>query len=149
MPKEMHGNRRLIDANALKIAFKCREMADIDLYGGCHIAECFQGYEANEIVDKMPTVDAVEVVHGKWEKANENMPIYRCSICKERNLFKNGNNVLSNFCPNCGADMKDNKLNLEDVFDCLYKFLVSSEQSDNRQQNHTNNKITFHFHLGF
>ena len=117
MPKEMHGNRRLIDANALKIAFKCREMADIDLYGGCHIAECFQGYEANEIVDKMPTVDAVEVVHGKWEKANENMPIYRCSICKERNLFKNGNNVLSNFCPNCGADMKDNKLNLEDVFD--------------------------------
>jgi hypothetical protein len=55
----------LIDANALKIAFKCREMADIDMYGGCHIAECFQGYEANEIVDKMPTVDAVEVVRCK------------------------------------------------------------------------------------
>ena len=57
--------RRLIDANALKIAFKCREMEDIDLYGGVHIAECFQGYEANEIVDKMPTVDAVEVVRCK------------------------------------------------------------------------------------
>lgn len=48
-------------------------------------------------------VDAVEVVHGLWEKASETMPIYRCSICKERNLFKNGNNVLSNYCPNCGA----------------------------------------------
>ena len=68
-------------------------------------------------IDNAPTVDAVEVVHGRWEKASETMPIYRCSICKERNLFKNGNNVLSNFCPNCGADMKDNKFNLEDVFD--------------------------------
>ena len=66
----MANEKRLIDANALKIAFKCREMADIDMYGGCHIAECFQGYEANEIVDKMPTVDAVEVV--------------RCKDCKMR-----------------------------------------------------------------
>ena len=61
----MANKKRLIDANALKIAFKRREMADIDMYGGCHIAECFQGYEANEIVDKMPTVDAVEVVRCK------------------------------------------------------------------------------------
>ena len=52
-----------------------------------------------------PTVDAVEVVHGQWEKASETMPIYRCSICKERNLFKNGSNILSNYCPNCGAKM--------------------------------------------
>lgn len=43
---------------------------------------------------------------GEWEKASEYMPIYRCSICKERNLFKNGDNVFSNFCPNCGADMR-------------------------------------------
>ena len=54
-----------------------------------------------------------EVVHGRWEKASEKMPIYRCSICKERNLFKNGYNVLSNYCPNCGAKMdgerKDNE----------------------------------------
>ena len=46
------------------------------------------------------------VKRGHWEKASETMPIYRCSICKERNLFKNGNNVLSNYCPNCGADMR-------------------------------------------
>lgn len=61
----MATEKRLIDANALKIAFKCREMADIDMYGGVHIAECFQGYEANAIVDEMPTVDAVEVVRCK------------------------------------------------------------------------------------
>ena len=45
------------------------------------------------------------VVHGRWEKASQTMPIYKCSVCKERNLFKNGNNVLSNYCPNCGAKM--------------------------------------------
>ena len=52
-----------------------------------------------------PTVDAVEVEHGQWEKASEKMPIYRCSICRERNLFKNGDNVFSNYCPSCGAKM--------------------------------------------
>ena len=45
------------------------------------------------------------VRHGRWEKASEHMPIYVCSERKERNLFKNGDNVLSNYCPNCGAKM--------------------------------------------
>jgi DNA-directed RNA polymerase subunit RPC12/RpoP len=45
--------------------------------------------------------------HGRWEKASEMMPIYRCSVCKERNLFKNGDNVFSNYCPNCGAKMDE------------------------------------------
>ena len=43
---------------------------------------------------------------GEWIKTSEFMPIYGCSVCKERNLFKDGNNVFSNFCPNCGAKMK-------------------------------------------
>ena len=47
----------------------------------------------------------VKAVHGRWEKASEKMPIYRCSICKDRNLFRNGDNVFSNYCPNCGAKM--------------------------------------------
>lgn len=52
-----------------------------------------------------PAVDVAPVVHGRWEKASEKMPIYRCSICKERNLFKNGDNAFSRHCPNCGAKM--------------------------------------------
>ena len=55
--------------------------------------------------EEIPAADVVHVVHGRWEKASEYMPIYRCSICKERNLFKNGDNVFSNYCPNCGARM--------------------------------------------
>ena len=113
---------RLIDANALKIAFKCREMADIDMYGGCHIAECFQGDEANEIVDKMPTVDAVEVVHGRWEivepKCYPDLTArIRCSACKKEpqkhSYEERGHGYgftvnswdATDYCPNCGAKM--------------------------------------------
>lgn len=52
-----------------------------------------------------PTIEANPVVHAKWEKVNEWMPIYRCSECKERNLFRDGDNVLTNFCPHCNAKM--------------------------------------------
>ncbi len=64
---------------------------------------------AKEIIYRTPAADVNEVVHGAWEKASEFMPIYRCSICKERNLFKDGNNVFSNYCPNCGAKMDGGK----------------------------------------
>ena len=60
-------------------------------------------------------VDAVPVVHGRWEDmyggkyAN---PRFCCSVCKEKSLFKDERNVLGNwiqvqaltpFCPHCGA----------------------------------------------
>ena len=48
-----------------------------------------------------------KVWRGWWGKDSEYMPIYVCSKCGERNLFRNGNNVLSNFCPSCGAPMTD------------------------------------------
>ena len=97
----MTNEKRLIDANALKEQIE----NEIHTYwtndtGGYCLAE-----DVIPDIDNAPTVDAVEVVHGRWEKASETMPIYRCSVCKERNLFKNGYNVLSNYCPNCGAKM--------------------------------------------
>ena len=60
-----------------------------------------------EKLDTIPVADVEPVRHGKWTKTSEFMPIYCCSECKERNLFdSNGNNVLSDHCPNCGADMR-------------------------------------------
>ena len=56
---------------------------------------------------KNNTVDAVEVVHGRWEwlglyRYNGEGWIGTCSVCKERlRLF------VHNYCPNCGADMRD------------------------------------------
>ena len=75
---------RLIDANALKQMFDEREADDVEMYGGVHIIECFPADDAREIVDQMPTVDAVEVVRCKdckwyqiraWE---EGKPEYDC-----------------------------------------------------------------------
>ena len=43
------------------------------------------------VVEDTPTVDAVEVVHGRWEDeyggefAN---PRYRCSVCKGKSLYR-------------------------------------------------------------
>ena len=84
-------------------------------------------YDTNAVlnsIDAQPTVDAVEVVHGRWEDmyggkyAN---PRYRCSVCKEKALFKFERDVLDNWkevqaltpnCPYCMAKLdgerKDN-----------------------------------------
>ena len=61
----MANEKRLIDANALKDMFDAREADDVELYGGVRIVECFPADDAKEMVDKMPTVDAVEVVRCK------------------------------------------------------------------------------------
>lgn len=64
-------------------------------------------------LNEAPTVDAVEVVHGRWFMRGG---IFRCSECDSKALLKLDGNVggcreythfRSNYCPNCGADMRD------------------------------------------
>lgn len=43
---------------------------------------------------------------GEWVDKNIFFAIYKCSICGEENLYKDGHGCLSKFCPNCGAKMK-------------------------------------------
>ena len=55
-------------------------------------------------IDNAPTVDAVKVVHGRWELYPSSMH-RRCSVCKmeyEKPKF----NIRANYCPNCGAKME-------------------------------------------
>ena len=54
-----------------------------------------------------PTVDAVEVVHGRWEwrHTNEYTQVLTCSVCSRTE----GADVHHNYCPNCGADMRERK----------------------------------------
>jgi rubrerythrin len=104
----MAKEKRLIDANALrerfeKIAYKCEYIEDMVF----HLDEI-----ADEIED-VPTVDAVEVVHGRWiNDAVEGFspftdsPIWidvmQCSVCKE---YIDGSHP-KNYCPHCGAKME-------------------------------------------
>lgn len=53
-------------------------------------------------VANAPTVDAVPVVHGRWEllKCWTGFETLYCSECNYET------NNRSNYCPNCGADMR-------------------------------------------
>lgn len=55
-----------------------------------------------------PAVDAVEVVHGYWENANNRPKTYirKCSVCGKEAYFC-GRGCSYKFCPNCGAKMQN------------------------------------------
>ena len=71
----------------------------------CH-AECL------EEVLAIPSADVEEVKYGKWVENSRtsiserhrqiHYSIYKCSICNHAN-----GRYKSNFCPNCGADMRE------------------------------------------
>jgi hypothetical protein len=67
----------------------------------------YEGHESEviEAVKDAPTVDAVEVVHGRWIETEEGTI---CSECNEH-PFEDGEyaiaNYKANYCPNCGARM--------------------------------------------
>ena len=94
---------RLIDADALIRRF--------------HDSPTFEMSEflrtlAIDFVKEAPTIDAVEVVRGKWiihkpfdsgrHNCNE---CIECSVCGT--WFGHDCYEISNFCPSCGADMRE------------------------------------------
>ena len=59
-----------------------------------------------------PAVDAAPVVHGRWvswEEADNFIPSpdrHECSVCHDAaQVLVNGLELLSDYCPNCGAKM--------------------------------------------
>ena len=59
---------------------------------------------ARKLIEEAPAVDAVPVVHGRWESV-EAKPrlIYSCSVCGEKWAY--GAIFYMKYCPNCGAKM--------------------------------------------
>lgn len=78
-----------------------------------HLTACFQNGrpmhspELNEVlsmVADVPAADVAPVVPGEWGFDGIS---WTCSECGEYALLnKRGAAVKSNFCPNCGADMR-------------------------------------------
>ena len=56
-------------------------------------------YEVDELVNQQPTVDAVEVVHGKWDVNFEGDNIVYCNQCYIPQCME------TPYCPNCGSKM--------------------------------------------
>ena len=89
---------RLIDANALMAVIEQEE---------CN-CEVFPW-----AINNAPTVEAVEVVHGRWLdngmcnhkpsrfRNPDKWTVYKCSECG----YSNGRRKNANYCPNCGAKM--------------------------------------------
>lgn len=76
------------------------------------------------VLASIPSADVIEPKRGKWETVFMSEatgwdvsiagrdPIYghRCSICKEETFCNDvGEEMLTNFCPYCGADMRERK----------------------------------------
>ena len=106
----MANEKRLIDANALQL--------EPDHWGGMNGVICVgrSGGKTmatvqaalKRMIDNAPTVDAMEVVHGRWIKkidmvesylADCTEVFYECSVCESANIGE------SPYCPNCGAKM--------------------------------------------
>ena len=72
-------------------------------------------YSAAHMLEMMPAVDAEPVRHGRWVKASGMLPPEchdkkRCSVCANFALHDRLGRVRpSNYCPNCGAKMDEEK----------------------------------------
>ena len=114
----MATEQRLIDANALW------DEVDKSKHDNPHtIARVKLNHRQEHdhflnMIFNAPTVDAVEVVHGRWEDVQETemyVPDMKftitktaetCSVCKARIGFVGGKRYLFDaICPNCGAKM--------------------------------------------
>ena len=63
---------------------------------------------AESLLNTLPTVDAVPVVHGRWidegayvTAAYGSLDVYQCSNCNQEITIDD----YDNYCPNCGARM--------------------------------------------
>ena len=57
--------------------------------------------EINEVLNSIPAADVRPVVRGEWEKIGKIGCIFVCSACDKTFPCK------TDFCPNCGADMRE------------------------------------------
>ena len=110
----MATEKRLIDANALVPYL----WALFKFFGSLPCSEADKATQRGikrciGEIKKMPTVDAVEVVHGRWKYDGYNMRYY-CTECDEEpckctKTFLDGSTLteefLTDYCPNCGAKM--------------------------------------------
>ena len=107
---EKHFAKRLIDGYALVDVIENIDWYHIGSLGNLeHGANSqlhtplFKSHDIFEALANAPTVDAVEVVHGRWE-VYPDWRWLRCTNCKvefEQSHFPQ----IRHYCPNCGAKM--------------------------------------------
>ncbi len=76
-------------------------------------AMCGTGYQSVALaeIDLMPSVDAEQVLHGKWIDMDEQSYTWkvRCSVCGHERSMLSTQGEYPNYCENCGAKMDEER----------------------------------------
>lgn len=106
----MATEKRLIDANALMKGIKFDHdcvMQDPEVSNQMKWREsvCYQ--RSMRAIEKAPIIDAVEVVHGRWEQVQRwaTKAKYRCSVCGREIMSATKVNIEKYPYCHCGAKM--------------------------------------------
>ena len=75
---------------------------------------------AIQIINEAPAADVAPVVHGHWDKPTKPFPHYdwKCSVCgceEYRQIDSHGKYRVMKFCPNCGAEMDEERTFKDEV----------------------------------
>ena len=77
----------------------------------CFVNNSIHKNDLAEILANLPTVEAKPVVHGEWVLDKRKDRIY-CNHCNNYTPYEwnetsyEVSELISNFCPNCGTDMR-------------------------------------------
>lgn len=92
----------------VKTDFISREEA-LAVFGNIHPQD-YNAIAYRTRIKKIPAADVRPVVRGEWIVRGQD--IY-CSVCKNESGYNPfGASSFSNFCPNCGADMRKEEENV-------------------------------------
>lgn len=98
---------RLIDADALKRYIDCGHLRPPDEI-------CLSELAVVQMVDRMPTIEAEPVRHGRWEKCwqEKSKHYFQCSNCQTAYMDGVSGAIAPEYgsrawmyCPHCGAKM--------------------------------------------
>ena len=99
---------RLIDADELQLAIV--EEGQANKRKKYVIGDIWEltGAEIREVINSMPTI---QPKRGRWIKTARWGRVYYCNQCRNYLDFDgvNAGRGSTNFCPNCGADMRGEK----------------------------------------
>ena len=110
----MENKKHIIDGNAIYAI--CRTTKIIDVFPHWEKMSNKErevaiklGMKFKEIIQNAPTVDVVEVVHGKWSTIEDDycgLVALHCSVCNQEWWFEEDAPIKHyHYCPNCGAKM--------------------------------------------
>lgn len=95
--RNLENEKRLIDAN---YALQQIEVGENENGGQFQT----DSSHIKDFLNVLPTVDAVEVMHGRWVHNKPWLFGFECDQCGKW-ILPEGTNGDMNYCPNCGAKM--------------------------------------------